>query len=589
MTGRTLSITVALASALVASGVRGQLVPPTPAPAPHGGYGSATISVPAYHTPGSASPSPTPARPNWIVVAEAHLGECSAEVLKRSNAMDAAWGNAEAKIDARARELLRQGGFSDSDIASFYKPPTEPENYASFYRPFYSAGLAILTHASLRDVSNPSVFSEQNTPCYPFGCEPAVGETMAALDRDMEVFRVCDGYLGELLGLMVERDARYRFLRTDENRNSALFQQAKSLGDTGPYTDPANTAERAKARPLEYRDRMLIGRNEFRSNATLARDIELAGWELQLLRDLPTFGEFDRLARRRTYAMAVRTAPLVPLAQVVQRVHGHVRDLARRGGVVARDPVVERWYVYPGAFFDFCQRQSDALGNHLKGWYQRRGATEEELAAMDAQMKASEAVDAPFQSQMKQMAAMEQQMLPLQYREQDLEGEIGDLAAQAAKLSAAGDHADADALGAQMQALGKQDRALQQTSDALLSQDTATEKADDAKTDADDFILPDTTLRVAWVEFDFMTEPEPRKDANPVFPLMGAPVHLWLTRNIPETSLGVPMTVQLFYTLEKGDAPATQALNLTLGGAPAPLTLYLSNGRYLSANVILEP
>ena len=82
-------------------------------------------------------------------------------------------------------------------------------------------------------------------------------------------------------------------------------------------------------------------------------------------------------------------------------------------------------------------------------------------------------------------------------------------------------------------------------------------------------------------------EPEPRKDANPTFPLMGAPVHNWYLRNVPETTLGVRTVVRMYFTLEKGDPPATQSLTLSLGGVTAPLTLYLGFNGYLSADLIL--
>ena len=53
--------------------------------------------------------------------------------------------------------------------------------------------------------------------------------------------------------------------------------------------------------------------------------------------------------------------------------------------------------------------------------------------------------------------------------------------------------------------------------------------------------------------------------------------------------MGIPAVVRMFYTLEKGDAPLTQTLQMTFGGTVVPLTLYLGTNGYLSANLILQP
>ena len=574
------------AAALLWPRARAQIVPPTPPPVRHGGYGSAPAPA-APRTAASPAAMPTPVMTTWLDEAQQHLAQCAEEVLNRSNEVDATWKNAEERIDAATRELLRKGGFSESDIGTYYKPPKTPADYSALYRGFYANAESILTHAKLQDVSNPPVFSGQADPCYKFGNKAAVSETLDALDRDMAVYRCCDGIIADLLGQIVERDAHFRFLSADENRNHGVEAQVETEGDSGPYDDPANTAERAKVEPLEYRDRMLIGRTGVSGNATLIRDYSLCGWEVDLIRGLPAFGEFARLAGRRTYAVARRTDAIVALAEVVRRTHVNIQELARRSEAVAMDPLVQRWYINPGDFLDFYQRQAVALGVHLTGWYLRRGATEEELDSVDRQIKASDSVDAQFHSEMQQEAALEQQIVPLQFRDLDLFGEVQYLEGRRDQLALSGDSAGSAALTAQIDALNRQETALATTTGVLLKQDAALEKLDDAKADAANFVLPDTTLRVAWVEFDFAAEPEPRKDANPTFPLMGAPVHNWYLRNVPETTLGVRTVVRMYFTLEKGDPPATQSLTLSLGGVTAPLTLYLGFNGYLSADLIL--
>ena len=576
------------ACAVLALPVCAQITVPTPAPAHRGGYGGAS-AAPAPFTAGSGPVAPAPQTPNWLVAALQELGEDADQVLKRGEAMEREWKPIESKIDARTRELLQQGGFSESDIAAFYHPPKEPVDYTILFREFYRSAQDVLSHADLRGTSNPAIYGSVADLLYPFGNEAAVKETLAALRRDMDVYHACDAIIEELMGEVVERDAGYRYLHADQERNDAEEAQVRKTGDDGPYDDSANTAERSRFRPLEYRDHMLIGRTEYRSDATLIRDFRLCGSELQMIRDLPTFGEFERLARRRTFTVAQRTDPLVPLADVVAATHAHVRSLAKRGEAIAQDPLVQKWYLYPGEFLDFYERQFSALALHLKGWYLRRGATQAELDAVDAQMKSSESVDPRFVSEMKQNAAYEQQIVPLGYRIEDLGSEIRELMSRGHKYEQAGDQASADAMQAQAKALGRQEDALGKVDGDLRAQDLALEKADDTQAKAANFIEPDTQLRVAWVEFDFMNEAEPRKDANPTYPLKGAPVHMYLARNVAEVAMGIPMVVRMYYTLEKGDAPLTQTLQMSFGGTRVPLTLYSASNGYLSANVILQP
>jgi hypothetical protein len=576
-----------LAVVLAATALAAQPSPLSPTPASRGGYGA-----PAAQAPSSAGlkPTPAPAAPAWLADAESRLGSDVDDIIKRHAATDSAWANAEARVDTRTRQLLQQAGFSASDIATFYAPPSIPENLVGAYAPFYGAAERLLTHLDLRKIGNPPIFANRPDLPYPDGNRTAVEAAMAALDGDIATFRYLDGVIQERLAAHVDSEAHLRFLFADLRRNAVQYRQALNQRDNGPYDDPANVAARAKFRPLEYRDSMLLYRTAISGEDSLERDYFLAGWELALIRDLPIFADFERLSGMRTYVMVRRTDTLVPTAEVARRMHEHLLDLSKRSVAIYDNELFKRWNFAEGPFLDFYQRQANAVGAHLRLWVRQGGATEEQLAEVDAQMTASEAIEPKFSSAVQQRAALEQQILPLRYRVQDLGAEATELDGKADQLASSGDSADATTLRGEEKPLIAQEKLLAATASQLEAQEAGLDKANQTVLTKADFVTLDPVCRALSVEFDILQEDEPEKLGYTAFPLKGAPVDLRLSRAIPDAVLGVPMVLRVQWERDSGAPPPTQAFTLKIGGTTVPLTLYLdATGVYRSARLILQP